>query len=76
MINKNDISIKAMNASATVLAGSLVAVKTMSFAYLCIKIIQRSNAVIGFISLVGLEIIYNKAGRTFADAVHKKGKII
>lgn len=73
MANKNDdVLIKIAKASGTVLAGSLVAAKTMGFAYICKTITRKSNAIIGFIGLVGLEIIYNKAGRTFADAVHKK----
>ena len=74
MVNNNDdVLIKIAKASGTVLAGSLVAAKTMGFAYLCMMITRKSNAIIGFIGLVGLEIVYNKAGRTLADAVHKKG---
>ena len=62
-MNNETIKNKVIGATAIIMANTVVAVKMLIFVKVATKIASKTNPIIGFVSLVGMEHIYHELDR-------------
>ena len=62
-MNNETIKNKVIGATAIILGDTMTATKTLIFVKIATKIAAKTNPIIGFATLVGMEHVYHELGR-------------